>query len=131
METSAGYLAHYEGHWNSSYPAKPGTTPLTTHFPMIFMHSTNTWYLRLLRIQTTGLFWEKQPNDHYNLTFHLKWYQNNQTQQTGAILHLDHTISEYDAMTRIHSLQFKSRGILSSKDSLKTLDDLKAEMDLG
>lgn len=74
--------------------------------------------------------WEKISDGQYNLTFHLKWYlKNNQTQQTGAVLHLDHTIGEYDAMTRIHNVQFRSRGIFGSKHGLRTLDDLKADMD--
>lgn len=76
------------------------------------------------------LTWEKMSNGQYKLIFHLKWYQNNQTQQTGAILHLDHTIGEYDAMTRIHDVQFKSLALFGTKDNLKTLDDVKAEMDI-
>ena len=32
-------------------------------------------------------------------------------------------------MTRVHDVQFKSLGIFASKNGLKTLDDLKAEMD--
>ena len=75
------------------------------------------------------LTWEKMANGLYKLIFHLKWHQNNQTHQTGAILHLDHTIGEYDAMTRIHGLQFKSLALFRSKEGLKTLDDLKAELD--
>lgn len=75
------------------------------------------------------LTWGKMANGQYRLTFYLKWHQNNQTQQTGAILHMDHTIGEYDAMTRIHDVQFKSLGLFGSKKGLKTLDDLKAEMD--
>ena len=74
--------------------------------------------------------WEMTSDGQYNLTFHLKWYlKNNQTQQTGAVLHLDHTIGEYDAMTRIHNVRFRSRGFFGSKNGLKTLDDLKADMD--
>lgn len=60
-----------------------------------------------------------------------KWHLYSQIHQTGAILHLDHTIGEYDAMTKIHNVQLKRRGIFKSKDSLKTLDDLKDELDLG
>jgi hypothetical protein len=75
------------------------------------------------------LKWEKVPNDQYNLIFYLKWYLNNQTQQTGAFLHLDHTIGEYDAMFRVKNVEFRSLGLFKSKDGLKTLDDLKAEMD--
>jgi hypothetical protein len=76
------------------------------------------------------LTWEKTPNGQYILTFHLKWHLYNETQQTGAILHLDHTIGEYDAMTRIHDVQFKRLGIFASKGGLKTLDDLKVELGL-
>jgi hypothetical protein len=76
------------------------------------------------------LTWEKMSNGQYELTFYLKWHLNNETQQTGTILHLDHTIGEYYAMTKIHDMQFKSLGIFSSKNGLKTLDDLKNEMDL-
>jgi hypothetical protein len=75
------------------------------------------------------LTWEKLSNGQYKLTFHLKWHQNNQTQRTGAILHLDHTIGEYAAMTRIDDVQFKSLRLFKSKEGLKTLDDLKAEID--
>jgi hypothetical protein len=74
--------------------------------------------------------WEKTPDGQYDLIFHLKWYLSNQTQKTGAILHLDHTIGEYDAMTRVRNVEFRSRGIFRSKVRLKTLDDLKAEMDV-
>ena len=73
--------------------------------------------------------WEKTPDGQFDLTIHLKWYLSNQTQKTGAILHLDHTIGEYDAMTRVRNVEFRSRGIFGSKVRLKTLDDLKAEMD--
>jgi hypothetical protein len=60
----------------------------------------------------------------------LRWYLNNQTQQSGAILHLDHTIGEYNAMTKIQNVKFKSLWPFQSKDGLKTLDDLKVEMDI-
>jgi len=40
-----------------------------------------------------------------------------------------HTIGEYAAMTRIESVKFKNLGFFQDKKGLKTLDDLKAEMD--
>jgi hypothetical protein len=75
------------------------------------------------------LTWKKMPDEQYLITFYLKWYLNNKTQQVGAILHMDHTLGEYDAMTRIHDAQFKSLRLFQSKKGLKTLDDLKAEID--
>lgn len=75
------------------------------------------------------LTWEKTTAGKYNLLFHLKWPLNNQTYRIGAILHLDHTIGEYDAMTRIQEVKFKSLGLFHTKNGLKTLDDLKVEMD--
>ena len=75
------------------------------------------------------LTWNKTSVDKYSLTFYLKWYLNNKTRQTGAILHLDHTIGEYDAMTMIEGVQFKQLTPFRSKAGLKTLDDLKVEID--
>jgi len=75
------------------------------------------------------LSWEKTSTDKYNLTFFLKWYLDTQVYRSGVILHMDHTIGEYDAMTRIEAVQFKRLGLFSSKDGLKTLDDLKVEID--
>src|SRR6185437_7883770 len=75
------------------------------------------------------LTWKRTTTGQYTLTFYLKWYLNNQTQQSGAILHLDHTIGEYDAMTKIKSVDFKGLKPFQSKNGLKTLDDLKSEMD--
>lgn len=82
-----------------------------------------------VRRKNIGVTWEKTSPDQYILTFYLKWYLNNPTQQSGAILHLDHTIGEYAAMTKIQSWEFKSLWPFQSKDGLKTLDELKAEMD--
>jgi hypothetical protein len=77
------------------------------------------------------LTWEKLPNQQYTLTFYFKWYQHNQTHKTGAILHLDHTIGEYAAMTNIRGVEFKSLPLFGSKSDLKNLDDLKAQMELS
>jgi hypothetical protein len=75
------------------------------------------------------LTWNRTSAGNFDLTFYLKWPRNSQIYQTGAILHLDHTIGEYAAMTRIESVKFKNLGFFQSKNGLKTLDHLKAEMD--
>jgi hypothetical protein len=72
-----------------------------------------------------------QPNHEYTLTFYFKRYQYNQTRKTGAILHLDHTIGEYTAMTKIRGVTFKSLPLFGTKGDLKNLDDLKVQMELG
>jgi hypothetical protein len=76
------------------------------------------------------LDWEKTPDNKYNLTFFPKWYSGNGTYQKGAMLHLDHSIGEYNVMTRIEAIEFKRLGLFQSKGDLKTFDDLKIEMDV-
>jgi hypothetical protein len=71
------------------------------------------------------------PANKYNLTFLPKWYSGNGIYKKGAMLLLDHTIGEYSAMTRIEGIHFKRLGFFQSKDDLKTLDDLKVEMDVN
>jgi hypothetical protein len=41
---------------------------------------------------------------------------------------LDHTIGEYDAMTKVEGVKFERLGLFQSKQGLKTLDDLKADI---
>ena len=75
------------------------------------------------------LTWDKTAAGKYTLTFYLKWRLNAQVYQSGAILHLDHTIGEYNAMTKIEAVEFKSLKLFKSKVGLKTLDDLKTDFD--
>jgi hypothetical protein len=79
---------------------------------------------------TIWLDWEKTPGGKYNLTFFRKWNSSKRLYQTGAMLHLDHAIGEYNAMTRVGGIEFKKLGLFQSVDGLRTLDDLKAEMEL-
>jgi hypothetical protein len=76
------------------------------------------------------LNWEKTPDNKYNLTFFPKWHSGGGIYQKGAMLHLDHSIGEYNVMTRIEAIEFKRQGLFQSKDRLKTLDDLKIEIDV-
>jgi len=42
---------------------------------------------------------------------------------------MDHTIGELNAMTRIEGVEIKKLGLFQSKKELKTLDELKIELD--
>jgi hypothetical protein len=75
------------------------------------------------------LTWDKTSAGKYNLMFYLKWHLNTKIYQTRAILHLDHTIGEYDAMTKVEGVKFERLGLFQSKQGLKTLDDLKTNID--
>ena len=74
------------------------------------------------------LSWEKTPENKYDLTFFPKWYSGNRIYQTGALLHLDHAIGEYNAMIKVNGIEFKRLGLFQSKDGLKNLDEFKAEI---
>ena len=63
---------------------------------------------------------------HFSLSF--DWYSNIRVYTTGAMLHLDHAIGEYNVMTRIGNIDFQKLGLFQSMDSLKSLDDLKTEI---
>lgn len=76
------------------------------------------------------LKWEKTPGQKYHLTFFVKGYSSqNPDYEISTLLHMDHTIGEYNAMTRIEGVEIKKLGLFQSKKELKTLDDLKLALD--
>jgi len=105
------------GHWKIVKYRQPGAM----EFIPINGHKVRRKYILLT--------WDKTSAGNFDLTFHLRWPQNSQSYRTGAILHLDHTIGEYAAMIRIEGVKFKNLGLFQAKKGLKTLDDLKAEID--
>jgi len=49
--------------------------------------------------------------------------------EAGAVLHLDHTIGEYNSMTLVEEIEFKRIGCFEKISGLKILDDLRDEID--
>ena len=85
-----------------------------------------------LNLKRNNIFviWQKNSMKKYHLTFFIKGYSTKVANfEIGALLHLDHTIGEYAAMTRIEGIELRRLGFLQSKKDLKTLDDLKVELD--
>lgn len=76
------------------------------------------------------LTWDQSSSKKHEITFYVRGYTPQDSRyQAATILHLDHTIGEYNAMTRIAKISFRRIGIFQSTKNLKTLDDLKAELD--
>lgn len=76
------------------------------------------------------LEWRKTSSGKYYITFFVKGFSsNNPNYEMATILHMDHTIGEYNAMTKIEGATIKRPGLLQSKKDLKTLDELKIELD--
>ena len=76
------------------------------------------------------LQWEKTPSRKYFITFYVKGYSShNKNYEVATLLHMDHTIGEYNAMTQIEGVEMKKMGLFQSKKDLKSLDDLKMELD--
>ncbi|MEI9807993.1 MAG: hypothetical protein WDO16_09025 [Bacteroidota bacterium] len=74
--------------------------------------------------------WRKTPSEKYFLTFYVKGFSvHNNNYEIGTLLHMDHTIGEYNAMTRIEGVEIKKLSLFQSKKGLSSLDDLKMELD--
>lgn len=74
--------------------------------------------------------WKKTSSGKYNLTFFVKDFSPQDfNYELGTLLHMDHTIGEYNAMTKIEGVEIKKLGIYQSEKDLKTLDDLKIELE--
>ncbi len=83
-----------------------------------------------LRRSSIFLEWEKASSGKYQITFYVKGYlSNNPSYEMGTLLHMDHTIGEYNAMTRIEGVEIKKLGLFQSKKGLRTLDDLRIELE--
>lgn len=85
-----------------------------------------------LRLKRNNIFleWQKTSSQKYYVTCFVKGYSPyNSNYETGVLLHLDHTIGEYAAMTQIEGVQIKRLGLFQSKKYLKSLDDLKIEIE--
>lgn len=84
----------------------------------------------ILKRKNIFLQWEQHPSGNYSLNFYVKGYSYADTNYCSAvILHMDHTIGEYNAMTRIEGIEIKRLGLFQSKRGLKTLDDLREELE--
>lgn len=83
-----------------------------------------------LKRKDVFLLWQKTLTNTYLLTFYVKGYSsNNPAYEIGTLLHLDHTIGEFNSMTRIENAKLERLRFFQSKRGLKTLDDLKIELD--
>jgi hypothetical protein len=85
-----------------------------------------------LNLKRSDIFvqWKKSPKDLYSLTFFVKGFSSrNKNYELATLLHLDHTIGEYNAMTRIEGVEIKKLKLFQSKSDLKTLDDLRIELE--
>ena len=85
-----------------------------------------------LNLKRSNIFleWRKTSSLKYFITFYVKGFSShNRNYEIGTLLHMDHTIGEYNAMTRIEGVEIKKLGLFQSKKNLKTLDDLKIEVD--
>jgi hypothetical protein len=84
-----------------------------------------------LKLKRANIFltWEKTNSGKYLATFYIKGYvENDNRYQIGTILHMDHTIGEYNAMTKIENVQFRKLGVFQSTKNLSTLDNLNEEI---
>jgi len=71
------------------------------------------------------LTWNEPVAGKYHIIFFVKGHnEQNQHYEGATLLHMDHTIGEYNAMTRIEGVTIKRLGLWQSKKGLKTLDDL-------
>lgn len=76
------------------------------------------------------LTWENKAAQKYWITFYIKGYSPQDSRyEVGAVLHMDHTIGEYNSMMKIEGVEFKKLGLFQSPRNLKTLDDLKTEIE--
>jgi hypothetical protein len=85
-----------------------------------------------LSLKRSDIFleWRKLPSEQYYITFFVKGFSpKDPNYEIGTLLHMDHTIGEYNAMTRIEGVTIKKLGRFQSKKDLRTLDELKLELD--
>jgi len=76
------------------------------------------------------LQWQKCSSQKYFLTFYVNGFSlDDPNYEIATLLHMDHTIGEFNAMTRIEGFEIKKLGLFQSKKELKTLDELKSELD--
>ncbi len=88
--------------------------------------------LQGLNLKRNSIFleWEKKATGKYKITFYVKGYSlKNNNYEIGTLLHLDHTIGEYNAMTKVEGVEIKKLGLLHSKKGLKTLDEFRTEIE--
>lgn len=84
-----------------------------------------------LNLKRTNIFlqWQKSASGKYFLTFYVKGFSpRDPNYEIATLLHMDHTIGEFNAMTRIEGVKIKKLGLFQSKNGLKTLDELKSEL---
>jgi hypothetical protein len=85
-----------------------------------------------LNLYRSNIFlqWQKSSSQKYFLTFYVKGFSSHDPNyEIATLLHMDHTIGEFNAMTRIEGVEIKKLGLFQSKNELKTLDELKSELD--
>jgi hypothetical protein len=76
------------------------------------------------------LSWRKTPSEKYYLTFYEKGFSSlNRNYEIAPLLHMDHTIKELSSMTKIEGAEIKKPRLFQLKKELKTLDDLRAELE--
>ncbi len=84
-----------------------------------------------LNLKRNNIFlqWQKSFSQKYFLTFYVKKFSSHDPNyEVGTLLHKDHTIGEFNGMTRIEGVEIKKLGFFQSKKELKTLDELKREL---
>lgn len=83
-----------------------------------------------LKRNSIFLVWEKTVTGKYKITFYVKGYSSkNNSYEIGTLLHMDHTIGEYNAMTKVEGVEIKKLGLFQSKKGLKTLDEFRTEIE--
>jgi hypothetical protein len=82
-----------------------------------------------LKRKNIYLTWTKTTEGKFELTFYVKGFTpRNKNYEIGTLLHLDHTIGEFNAMTKVVSVKINKLGFFQSTKDLKTLDDLMTEI---
>jgi hypothetical protein len=83
-----------------------------------------------LKRKNIYLTWNKSTAGKYELTFYVKGYTpSNRNYEIGTLLHLDHSIGEFNAMTKVVGVKINRLGFFQSTKDLRTLDDLTAEIE--
>lgn len=85
-----------------------------------------------LNLKRSSIFleWREMSSKKYFITFYVKGFTPyNVDYEIATLLHMDHSIGEYNAMTRIENVEIKKLGLFQSRKNLKTLDDLKIELE--
>lgn len=74
--------------------------------------------------------WERLDDNKFDVTLFVKGFTaKNPSYTMATYLHLDHTIGEYNAMTKIETLEIKKLGLFQSTKNLKSLDEFKSAID--